>query len=330
MEMRETVTAMDVAKLAGVSQSSVSRVYFEGASVSDKTRKRVLEAAAELGYRPNVYARSLITNQSKIIGLVMKSVQNPFYAHVLKRFSSIFKQRGYSILFVSTNNDEIQDEDVETLLNYHVAGVIVTDATMSETVGEEFKKNQIPLVFFNRKPSTDVFHSVSCNNLEAGRSIAHFLVSTGSNQLVLVTGNEDTSTSIEREKGFCEVLDQQSITYRTYNSDYTYEGGYDTAISLLEENELPSAIFVANDIMALGVLDALRKHEIQIPEHTRVVGFDNIGMASWPAYDLTTWEQPIEEMIEATVTYLMEEVTSYTGFVQTIEVDGKLIERKTT
>ncbi|WP_158233001.1 MULTISPECIES: LacI family DNA-binding transcriptional regulator [unclassified Sporosarcina] len=328
--MRETVTAMDVAKLAGVSQSSVSRVYFEGASVSDKTRKRVLEAAAELGYRPNVYARSLITNQSKIIGLVMKSVQNPFYAHVLKRFSSIFKQRGYSILFVSTNNDEIQDEDVETLLNYHVAGVIVTDATMSETVGEEFKKNQIPLVFFNRKPSTDVFHSVSCNNLEAGRSIAHFLVSTGSNQLVLVTGNEDTSTSIEREKGFCEVLDQQSITYRTYNSDYTYEGGYDTAISLLEENKLPSAIFVANDIMALGVLDALRKHEIQIPEHTRVVGFDNIGMASWPAYDLTTWEQPIEEMIEATVTYLMEEVTSYTGFVQTIEVDGKLIERKTT
>ncbi|PIC59138.1 LacI family transcriptional regulator [Sporosarcina sp. P12(2017)] len=330
MNMRETVTAMDVAKLAGVSQSSVSRVYFEGASVSDKTRKRVLEAAAELGYRPNVYARSLITNQSKIIGLVMKSVQNPFYAHVLKRFSSIFKQQGYSILFVSTNNDEIQGEDVETLLNYHVAGVIVTDATISEKVGDEFKKNHIPLVFFNRKPHTDVFHSVSCNNLEAGRSIAQFLVSTGSTELVLVTGNEDTSTSIERKKGFCEVLDQQNVTYRTYNSDYTYEGGYDTAITLLEEDQLPSAIFVANDIMALGVLDALRKHGIRIPEHTRVVGFDNIGMASWPAYDLTTWEQPIEEMIEATVTYLMEEVTSYTGFVQTVEVDGKLIERKTT
>ncbi|ARF15864.1 LacI family DNA-binding transcriptional regulator [Sporosarcina ureae] len=328
--MRETVTAMDVAKLAGVSQSSVSRVYFEGASVSDKTRKRVLEAAAELGYRPNVYARSLITNQTEIIGLVMKSVQNPFYAHVLNRFSSIFKQQGYSILFVSTTNDEIQDEDVETLLNYHVAGVIVTDATISEKVGNEFKKNHIPLVFFNRKPHTDVFHSVSCNNLEAGRSIAHFLVSSGSTELVLVTGNEDTSTSIERKKGFCEVLDQQNITYRTYNSNYTYEGGYDTAIALLKENQLPSAIFVANDIMALGVLDALRKYEIRIPEHTRVVGFDNIGMASWPAYDLTTWEQPIEEMIEATVTYLMEEMTSYTGFVQTIEVDGKLMERETT
>ncbi|ARJ37437.1 hypothetical protein SporoP8_00225 [Sporosarcina ureae] len=328
--MRETVTAMDVAKLAGVSQSSVSRVYFEGASVSAKTRKRVLEAAAELGYRPNVYARSLITNQSKIIGLVMKSVHNPFYTHVLKRFSSIFKQQGYSILFVSTNNDEIQEEDVETLLNYNVAGVVVTDATISETVGNEFKKNHIPLVFFNRKPKTEVFHSVSCNNLEAGRSIAYFLIAKGSMELVLITGNEDTSTSIERKKGFCEVLDQQNIVYRTYSSDYTYEGGYNTATTLIEENQLPSAIFVANDIMALGVLDALRKHEIRIPEYTRVVGFDNIGMASWPAYELTTWEQPIEEMIEATVTYLLDEVTSYTGSVQTIEVDGKLIERKTT
>lgn len=328
--MRNTVTAMDVAKLAGVSQSSVSRVYFEGASVSDKTRKRVLEAAAELGYRPNVYARSLITNQSKIIGLVMKNVQNPFYAHVLKRFSSIFKQQGYSILFVSTNNDEIQDEDVETLLNYNVAGVIVTDATMSQEVGEEFKKSHIPIVFFNRKPRNNVYHSISCNNLQAGRSIAQFLLATGSTELALVTGNEDTSTSIERKKGFCEILDQQNIPLRTYNSDYTYEGGYNTAMSILEENQLPSAIFVANDIMALGLLDAFRKYKVLIPEHTRVIGFDNIAMTSWPAYELTTWEQPIEEMIEKTVTYLMDEVQSYTGLVRTIEVDGKLVERKTT
>ncbi|PIC64629.1 LacI family transcriptional regulator [Sporosarcina sp. P13] len=329
-EMKEMVTAKDVAKLAGVSQSSVSRVYFEGATVSEKTKKRVLEAAAELGYRPNVYARSLITNQSKIIGLVMKGVQNPFYAHVLKRFSSIFKEQGYSILFVYTNNDEIQDEDIETLLTYNVAGVIVTDATMSQEVGEEFEKNHIPLVFFNRKLRTGTFHSVCCNNLEAGRSIAQFLLSKGATELALVTGDEQTSTSIERKKGFCEVLDQQKVTYHTYNSDYTYEGGYNTAMTVLKENQLPSAFFVANDIMALGLMDGLRKYNILIPEHTKIVGFDNIDLASWPAYELTTWEQPIEEMIEATVTYLMEEVTSYTGVVRTIEVDGKLVERKTT
>lgn len=328
--MRETVTAIDVAKLAGVSQSSVSRVYFEGASVSEKTKKKVLSAAEELGYRPNIHARSLITNRSQIIGLVMKGVQNPFYADVLKRFSTIFKELGYSILFVSTNNDEIQNEDVETLLNYNVAGVIVTDATMSKAVGDEFKKNNIPLVFFNRKPRNNFFYSVCCNNVEAGRSIANFLVSKGATDLVLVTGNEQTSTTIERKKGFCEILDQQQIAYSLYSSDYTYEGGYAAAMSILKENLLPSAFFVANDIMALGLMDALRKHAIKIPEDTLVIGFDNIDMTSWPAYELTTWQQPIDEMIEKTINYLMDEIASYKGLVETIEVEGKLIIRKTT
>lgn len=328
--MREIVTAKDVAKLAGVSQSSVSRVYFEGASVSEKTKERVLAAAEELGYRPNVHARSLITNQSKIIGLVMKGVQNPFYAQVLKRFSSIFKQQGYTILFVYTSNDEIQKEDVDTLLNYNVAGVIITDATMSESVMKDFKSNKIPLVFFNRKLSTDEFYSVCCNNLDASRSIAHYLIGKDATDLVLITGDEHTSTSREREQGFCEVLDQQKVRYQKYNSNYTYEGGYETALLVLKEKELPCAFFVANDIMALGVIDALRKNSILIPEDTKVVGFDNIDMASWPAYELTTWEQPIEQMVDETVTFLLAEITDYTGIARNVEVDGKLIERKTT
>ena len=129
--LEHRVTANDVAKLAGVSQSSVSRVYFEGASVSKRTREKVLGAAKELGYRPNEFARSFITNQTKIIGLVMKGIQNPFYPQVLKQFTTAFKKLGYSILFVYTNNDEIQKEDIEILLNYNVAGVIITDASLS-------------------------------------------------------------------------------------------------------------------------------------------------------------------------------------------------------
>lgn len=145
--MKSTVNAKDVAKLAGVSQSSVSRVFFDGAKVTEKTRQKVLAAAEELGYRPNEYARSLITNSSKIIGLVMKGVQNPFYPQVLKQFTTSFKKHGYSVLFVHTNNDEIQSEDIDTLLNYNVAGVIITDASMSMNVAEAFQANHIPLVF---------------------------------------------------------------------------------------------------------------------------------------------------------------------------------------
>lgn len=328
--MKHTITAKDVAKLAGVSQSSVSRVYFEGAKVSEKTRKKVLAAAEELGYRPNEFARSLITNRTKIIGLVMKGIQNPFYPQVLKQFTTSFKKRGYSVLFVYTNNDEIQNEDIEILLNYNVAGVVITDATLALSAAEDFMASEIPLVLFNRKVQEGNFYTVCCNNLEASREIAEYLISKGSTEMAFIAGNENTSTNRDREKGFKEALKKQQITYRKYSSDYTYEGGYGTALKIIEENRIPSALFVANDIMALGVLDAFRKHSIRVPQRVKVVGFDNIDMASWPAYELTTWEQPIEKMVEKTVEYILSEIEEYTGAVRTVEVNGTLIERKTT
>lgn len=328
--MKQTITAKDVAKLAGVSQSSVSRVYFEGAKVSEKTRQKVLAAAKELDYRPNEFARSLITNQTRIIGLVMKGVQNPFYPQVLKQFTLAFKQHGFSVLFVHTNNDEIQSEDIETLLNYNVAGVIITDATMSLKVANAFKQNKIPLVFFNRKLNNSDFYSVCCNNLSASRQIAEFLLSKGASEMVYIAGNSDASTSLEREKGFNEVLKNKQATFQKYSSDYTYEGGYQTANQMIDANQIPSAIFVANDIMAFGVIDALRERFIKIPEDLKIVGFDNIEMASWPVYQLTTWEQPIEKMVEATVSYLLDEIHEYTGLADTVEIEGALVERKTT
>ncbi|PSL31677.1 DNA-binding LacI/PurR family transcriptional regulator [Planomicrobium soli] len=328
--MKQTITAKDVAKLAGVSQSSVSRVYFEGARVSAKTREKVLAAAKELDYRPNEFARSLITNRTKIIGLVMKGIQNPFYPQVLKQFTMAFKQHGFSVLFVHTNNDELQSDDIETLLNYNVAGVVITDATMSLKVAETFKQNKIPLVFFNRKLENSDFYSVCCNNRTASQQIAKYLLSKGATELAYIAGNSNTSTSLEREKGFYEILEQNQVTFSKYSSDYTYEGGYQIANEMVDEKQLPSAIFVANDIMALGVIDAMREHALKIPEDLKIIGFDNIEMASWPAYQLTTWEQPIEKMVEATVEYLLNEINDYTGFAKTIEIEGVLIERKTT
>ena len=328
--MEHRVTANDVAKLAGVSQSSVSRVYFEGASVSKRTREKVLGAAKELGYRPNEFARSLITNQTKIIGLVMKGIQNPFYPQVLKQFTTAFKKLGYSILFVYTNNDEIQKEDIEILLNYNVAGVIITDASLSLKVTEDFKGYRIPLVLFNRKIDNQQFYSVCCNNLDASEKVAEYLIEKGCSDVVYIAGNANTSTSREREKGFTSILKKNNIEYTKYSSDYTYKGGYKTAQKVIAGKKIPAGFFVANDIMALGVLDALRESSIAIPTETKVVGFDNIEMASWPTYNLTTWEQPITEMVKQTVKYLMAEIVDYTGFTENVEIDGGLIVRKTT
>lgn len=328
--MNHTVTAKDVAKLAGVSQSSVSRVYFEGAKVSEKTRAKVIAAAKQLGYRPNEFARSLITNRIKIIGLVMKGVDNPFYPQVLKRFTSVFKELGFSVLFIHTNNEELEAEDVETLLNYNVAGVIITDATMSLTVANDFKENKIPLVFFNRKLCTNDFYSVSCNNLDAGRQVATYLLEKGVDEMAYIGGNEDTSTSRERQRGFFEVLESKNISYQHYSSNYTYDGGYRTALEVIRTGKIPAAFFVANDIMALGAVDALKQHGVKIPEETKIVGFDDIEMANWPSYQLTTWQQPVAQMIDYTIKYLLAEIADYTGMAGEVEVDGTLLERKTT
>lgn len=328
--MNQGVTAKDVAKLAGVSQSSVSRVYFKGATVSQKTREKVLAAAKELGYRPNEFARSLITNRTKIIGLVMKGVQNPFYPQVLKQFTTAFKKLGYSILFVYTNNDEIQQEDIDTLLNYNVAGVIITDATLSLQANEDLFNNRIPLALFNRKVVGNKFYSVCCNNLEASKQIAQYLLEAGCSSMIYISGNENTSTSIEREKGFVTVLKENKVKYKKYISDFTYEGGYKTIEKIVSQGKIPEAIFVANDIMALGVMDALKKHHITVPDKVKVVGFDNIEMSAWPSYSLTTWEQPINEMVNVTVDYLTAEISEYSGLTQNIEIDGRLIVRNST
>ncbi|WP_342567448.1 LacI family DNA-binding transcriptional regulator [Psychrobacillus sp. FSL K6-4046] len=328
--MNQGVTAKDVAKLAGVSQSSVSRVYFKGATVSQKTREKVLAAAKELGYRPNEFARSLITNRTKIIGLVMKGVQNPFYPQVLKQFTTAFKKLGYSILFVYTNNDEIQQEDIDILLNYNVAGVIITDATLSLQANEDLFNNRIPLALFNRKIDGNKFYSVCCNNLEASKQIAQYLLEAGCSNMIYISGNENTSTSIEREKGFVTVLKENKVKYKKYISDFTYEGGYKTIEEVVSQGKVPEAIFVANDIMALGVMDSLKKHHISVPDEVKVVGFDNIEMSAWPSYSLTTWEQPINEMVNVTVDYLTAEISEYSGQTQNIEIDGRLIVRKST
>ena len=328
--MSKGITAWDVAKLAGVSQSSVSRVFFGGAGVSEKTRKKVLAAAEELGYVPNEFARSLITNKTRVIGLVMKGVHNPFYPQVLKEFTTHFKELGYSILFVHTNNDEIQKEDIEMLLHYNVAGVIITDATLSLKVIEDFKKSQIPLVLFNRKVEGQNFFSVGTNNIEASRQIAEYLIQKGCTDMVYVAGTQNTSTSIEREKGFSQMLKKHKLPYKVYHSNYSYDGGYQTAKSIVQDGTIPSAFFVANDIMAFGVLDALREQSIAVPSQTKVIGFDNIEMAAWPIYNLTTWEQPISQMVKETVNYIISEIEEYTDRIGNIEIKGELIERKTT
>ncbi|WNC14295.1 LacI family DNA-binding transcriptional regulator [Brevibacillus brevis] len=327
---KKTVNAMEVARLAKVSQSTVSRVFTPGSNVSEKTKKRVLEIAKELGYRPNALARGLIMNKTNIVGLAMRDIANPFYHEVLGKFTKGLRKRGYHVLFMYTENDEIQQEEITQFLEYSVEGVIVTDAYLSSKVVSQLHENNIPVVLFNRYSKDVPCYSVSCDNYAAAQQIAEYLYEQGYRNMAFISGRINTSTSQDRQRGFCDALQQKGLVPIIEEGDYTYERAYEATMTLLRREQKPDAIFGANDITALGALDAAKSMGLSVPGDLGIVGFDNIQMASWPSHELTTWEQPVDEMIEWAIDTLLNEMKRTNVEPASKLVSGRLIERRTT
>lgn len=324
---KKGISARDVAKLARVSQSTVSRVFTPGATVSENTRKRVLAVAEELGYRPNALARGLIKRKTNMVGLAMKEIQNPFYNEVLGMFTQKLRARGYNVLFVYTENEEIQQEEINHFLEYNVEGVIVTDALLSSKIVEKLHDNRINVALFNRYHKDIACHSVSCNNIHAAREIGKYMYENGYREIVFISGKPNTSTSRDRQKGFCELLQSKGINVHILQGDYTYEKAFHLSKKMIKDGYHPEAIFGANDITAIGALDALKELNISVPDETIVIGFDDIKMSSWPSYQLSTWAQPIEDMVDRTIDLLL----SYSSNVpQEVKLKGHLIHRETT
>ena len=332
--MKAQATSLDVARLAGVSQSAVSRCFTAGASVSKVMRDKVQEAARKLGYQPNAHARSLITGRSRIIGLVLSALENLFYPAVLERLAKRLQQDGYHLLiFIGDNANS--DDLVEEILQYNVDGIVMGATTLSSALAQRCADASIPVVLFNRimaSGSAGAVSSVRSDNVGGGREMARFLVAGGHKRIAYIAGREDSSTNLEREQGFREVLAElgQRIYARAIGN-YDVEQARQAARDLFAATaDRPDAVFVAGDLMAIVVLDTLR-HELglAVPQDVSVVGFDNVPQAGWASYELTTFEQPVEQMVEATVAllqgYLREAQTPPS---RNLVVPGQLIIRQ--
>ncbi|MCD7035136.1 LacI family DNA-binding transcriptional regulator [Metabacillus sp. GX 13764] len=317
------VNAMEVARAAGVSQSTVSRVFTPGASVSAKAREKVLKAANQLGYRPNALARGLIKKKTNMIGLVMGDIKNPFYPEILEKFTQGLQEKGFQVLFVQAANEEIQQEEITQFFEYNVAGVIVTDALLSSNVSSRLSEKGIPAVLFNRYTEDASCHYVCCDNFQAGKEIAEYLAERGHRRCAYIAGKANTSTSLERERGFREGLKERQQNCTVEHGNFTYEGGYQAVLRLLKKSSPPDAVFCGNDIMALGAVDAAKSLGIKLS----VIGFDDISMASWPPYRLTTWQQPVDEMVLLTIQHLLSEMGNESKGPAAVMLKGKLVER---
>lgn len=332
--MKAQATSLDVARLAGVSQSAVSRCFTAGASVSHAMRDKVQAAARKLGYQPNAHARSLITGRSRIIGLVLSALENLFYPAVLERLAKRLQQDGYHLLiFIGDNANS--DDLVEEILQYNVDGIVLGATTLSSALAQRCADASIPVVLFNRvmaSGSAGAVSSVRSDNVGGGREMARFLVAGGHKRIAYIAGREDSSTNLEREQGFREGLAE--LGQRIYARAI---GNYDVVQARQAARDLfaaaadrPDAVFVAGDLMAIVVLDTLR-HELglSVPQDVSVVGFDNVPQAAWASYELTTFEQPVQPMVEATVALLQSYLReAQTPPSQNLVVPGQLIIRQ--
>ncbi|MEM6478506.1 MAG: LacI family DNA-binding transcriptional regulator [Pseudomonadota bacterium] len=319
------VTSSDVAKRAGVSQSAVSRV-FSGASASKATQDKVRKAAADLGYRPNVLARSLITGRSRIIGLVVAYLENPFYPDVLERMSKALQKQGYhTLIFMASWNSDV-DRVVDELLDYQVDGIIAASVALSDTLIDRCRAAAIPVVLFNRGQEDQGLTQVTCANRSAGRAIAAHLMAGGHRAFGHVSGWQGSMTGRDRAAGFAEGLAAQGARCHVIDGEYSREKAAQAALTLVDDFGC-DAIFVGNDHMAFAVIDALRHGRgIALGEDISVVGFDDVQMASWPSYDLSTWRQPSDEMVEAAVSRMMALIEGEAA-PQRVEIEGQMVIR---
>ena len=323
------VTSSQVARRAGVSQSAVSRTFTPGASISPKTRAKVMTAAKELGYRPNAIARSLITNRSRIIAVVMAYLENLFYPDVLEELGRLLVKENYRLLLFTGFMDRDSDPVFDQLMQYRVDGIVLASTSLSSELSEECAAAGIPVVLFNRTTERDAVSSVTTRNREGGRRVAEFLIAGGHKRFGYISGLESSSTNRDRFGGYRDALAEAGQTHIIVEvGNYDRTEAEAAARKMLARDDRPDALFVANDHMAVAVMDVAR-HEfgLSIPQDLSIVGYDDVGPARWTSYGITTMSQPLKRMVEATVSILMDQISSGEIEAEHRILNGELVVR---
>jgi DNA-binding LacI/PurR family transcriptional regulator len=307
---RKRATSYDVAELAGVSQSAVSRVFQDGASASKAMRNRVMAAADKLGYRPNAIARGLITQRSNMVGVVISKLTNLYYPEVLVQMTQRLSEHGVRVLLFALEHEGDTDTVLEQMLQFRVDGIL-TAAMFTPEQLKTVDNAHIPVVFYNRTSQDQLVSSVRCDQEEGERWLVDELVNAGHKTFGIVAGPPDSVVGIDRKTGALNELSRMGISdITTVSGDFGYETGRDCFMRLVQKRgSPPDAVIAANDVMAIGCIDAAREDlGLNVPDDISIVGFDGVGPARFSAYNLTTVSQPVQRMTQAAASMLIERI----------------------
>jgi DNA-binding LacI/PurR family transcriptional regulator len=307
-ERRLFVSARTVAERAGVSRSAVSRTFTDGASVSDETRKKVLEAAQALGYHVNHLARGL-RERSNIVCLVVADITTPIRAKLVDELTRKLQAAGKITMVINSETDtESVSAALGMTLNYRADATVVLSGTPSASLIETCLANGQQVVLINRDDRLSGGHNLGVDNAMAGREAFFLLRRAGCERLGVVTSTARTASLIERERVFVEAAQQAGLPVSVISAGPTsYASGLEAARRLFGRSQAPDGVFCVTDLLALGFMDGARdEFRIDIPGELCVIGFDDIAEADWRAYRLTTFAQPLAEMAEHVVALIAQ------------------------
>lgn len=303
------LTSQDVARVAGVSASAVSRAFTPGASVAPDKRARILRAADELGYRPNVMARAVVTRRSNVVGLILFNQTNRHYPDVLLALSQAFSTIGIRVMLFLLEDGEEIGEVINHVLSYQLDGVIAAAAIPPAHL-DLLERARVPLLFYNR-PGNDRFASVGCDHLASGKTIARYVLGSGHHRIALIRSYKDSFVGNERMRGVEEELAQAGATVvADFRGDFDYDRGV-AAVADWQRRGINDydAVIAANDMMAIGAMDAIIHHlGKRVPDDVVIAGFDGIEASRWLSHSIASVDQPVEHMARAAVEMMAQRI----------------------
>jgi DNA-binding LacI/PurR family transcriptional regulator len=315
-----------------VSQSAVSRTFSGGAKVSEATRNKVLEAARQLDYRPSLIPRIMLTHKSNLVAIVVGGLYNPFYSAVLEQFTVKFQAAGHQVLLVHVDSDHALDAVIPKLASYRVDAIVSALAILSPRGAQALARLRIPVISFNTALRNEWVTPVSCDNVGAGRMAADLFITKGARSFAFISGPATSHASTSRLEGFADRLRERGAgLVTTRRGDYRYEGGFAAAADLFAAAKSPDALFCANDLLAIGAIDALRKARgLRVPEDVMVAGFDDIPAASWASVDLTTFKQDGARMVDEALAIVTAAQAGNPLGTDAVVIPARLIDRGST
>lgn len=339
MEIFLATTIKDIAKKIGVSHSTVSRALSGNTVIAAETTEKIRLAALEMGYQPSAAARSLKTNRSNVIGVILNNIADPFFSEIVFGIEACAQEAGYSLFIAASQHDHSREKKiVQAMMEHRTEGVIICSSSFSSEQGKQLLTYGFPIVVVNHQAAENFHYSIYHDDYDGSRQITRHLIDLGHRHIAYLGNSESGRTTLERLSGYKdEMLDagldiQKQLIHNQPGGDS--RNGYKSVKSFLELSPRPTAIICFNDLMAIGVIKGLADAGLHVPEDISVTGFDNISMSAYSTPALTTIDQPKRSIGEEACQLLFDLIRrSRSG--ETFEpkekiLKGKLLVRQST